>query len=258
LAHVRDTVLDRASLQGGETLLDAGCGEGLIGFGALERGAGHVVFADISRDLLELCRDAAEGLRVADRCTFVRAPVEGLEGVAEASVDVACTRSVLIYVKDKERAFGELFRVLRAGGSRCSSRLTASAWSSSAGVLGVPGDGVSDLAPRVEAVSQSEDPDESRGHRRGADAGGARALRRLPPPAGRGGKGRLADGSRVPPSRKALAAGGPPYQPCPRDSPWMSRGLAASEPRRRQRRGYARGQVRFGHDPGTVPGAWLF
>jgi len=62
LAHVRDKVLDRTWLAPGETLLDAGSGEGLIGFGGLERGAGHVVFADISQDLLELCRVAADGL----------------------------------------------------------------------------------------------------------------------------------------------------------------------------------------------------
>ena len=60
LANVRDKVLDRAELAEGETLLDVGCGEGLIGFGALERGAGHVTFSDISEDLLEVCRAAAE------------------------------------------------------------------------------------------------------------------------------------------------------------------------------------------------------
>src|SRR4026209_1001803 len=60
LGGVRDKVLDRAELAAGETLLDVGCGEGLIGFGALERGAGHVVFSDISDDLLDLCRAGAE------------------------------------------------------------------------------------------------------------------------------------------------------------------------------------------------------
>jgi arsenite methyltransferase len=160
---VRDTVLDRASLDGGETLLDAGCGEGLIGFGALERRAGHVVFADISQDLLDLCRDAAEGLGVADRCSFVRLPVEALEGVTEASVDVACTRSVLIYVKDKERAFGELFRVLRPGGriSVFEPINRFGAQKRTEGFWGFPGDGVADLAARVEAVfARIQPPDD--------------------------------------------------------------------------------------------------
>ena len=86
LAGVRDRVLDGAGLQGGETLLDVGCGEGLIGFGALERGAGHVVFSDISDDLLDFCREAAEALGLAERCTFVPAAADELEAIEDASV----------------------------------------------------------------------------------------------------------------------------------------------------------------------------
>lgn len=37
LYPVRDTVLDKAQLMPGETLLDVGAGDGLIAFGALER-----------------------------------------------------------------------------------------------------------------------------------------------------------------------------------------------------------------------------
>jgi len=52
----------------------------------------------------------------AARCRFVRASVEKLVTVEDASVDAATTRSVLIYVADKQRAFDELYRVLRPGG----------------------------------------------------------------------------------------------------------------------------------------------
>src|SRR5262245_18005341 len=97
LVPMRDKVLDRAALAEGETLLDVGCGEGMVGFGALERGAGRVVFSDISDDLLEFCREAAEALGVADRASFVKAGAADLGGIADASVDVVTTRSVLIY-----------------------------------------------------------------------------------------------------------------------------------------------------------------
>lgn len=116
LVETRDAVLDRAELREGETLLDVGCGEGLIGFGALERGADAVVFSDISTDLLDVCRDAATELDVLDRCRFAKAPAEDLAPVAHESVDVVATRSVLIYVRDKAAAFGEFARVLRPGG----------------------------------------------------------------------------------------------------------------------------------------------
>src|SRR5947207_8645204 len=116
LVPVREKVLDRAGLAEGETLLDVGCGEGLIGFGALERGAGHVVFSDISDDLLDFCRGTARELNVLDRCSFVKAAAEDLREIEDASVDVVTTRSVLIYIADKRAAFAEFGRVLRPGG----------------------------------------------------------------------------------------------------------------------------------------------
>ena len=126
LALWRDRVLTNAGLVEGETLLDVGCGQGLIGFGALERGAGTVVFSDISQDLLELCREAARDLGVSDRCRFMCAFADDLASIEESSVDVVTTRSVLIYVDDKASAFSEFSRVLKpAVGSHSSSPSTA-------------------------------------------------------------------------------------------------------------------------------------
>jgi arsenite methyltransferase len=115
LYPVRDTVLDRARLSPGETLLDVGTGDGLIAFGALERlgPSGRVIFSDISQDLLDHCRAAATAEGLLDRCEFVLAPADDL---GEVTADVITTRSVLIYVKDKERAFREFRRVLKPGG----------------------------------------------------------------------------------------------------------------------------------------------
>lgn len=112
----REKLLDLAELSEGETLLDVGCGEGLIAFGALERGAGTVIFSDISSDLLEFCRQAATDLGLLDRCRFVHASADDLESIDDASVDVVTTRSVLIYVAQKREAFQEFARVLRTGG----------------------------------------------------------------------------------------------------------------------------------------------
>jgi SAM-dependent methyltransferase len=116
LGRIRDEVLDNADFSGGETLLDVGCGDGLIGFGALDRGAAQVVFSDISQDLLDVCASAASDLGVLDRCRFTLASADDLGPISDTSVDVVTTRSVLIYVKDKERAFQEFFRVLRPHG----------------------------------------------------------------------------------------------------------------------------------------------
>lgn len=116
LRGTRDRVLDRVEIAQGEALLDVGCGDGLIAFGALERGAGEVVFADVSGHLLELCRRHAEELGELHRCRFVEAPADRLDKVGSGSVDAVTTRSVLIYVADKPAAFAEFARVLRPGG----------------------------------------------------------------------------------------------------------------------------------------------
>jgi len=160
LGRVRGAVLDSAALAEGETLVDVGCGEGMLAFGALDRGAGHVVFADISEDVLDVCRAAAADTGVSDRCSFVHAGAEELAGIAEVSADVVATRSVLIYVKDKRRAFDEFLRVLKPGGR-------AVAWEpiNRFGLeerrqrfWGFPANGVSDLAERVARVYEEIQP----------------------------------------------------------------------------------------------------
>jgi SAM-dependent methyltransferase len=107
LAPVRDELLDLAEVQPGEVLLDVGCGDGLIGLGALDRGA-RVIFSDISEACLDDCRAIA-----GDAAEYHLASATDL---GDVTADVVTTRSVLIYVADKATAFGEFFRVLRPGG----------------------------------------------------------------------------------------------------------------------------------------------
>jgi arsenite methyltransferase len=117
LDEFRDRVIANATIRVGDEVLDVGTGDGLIGFGALQAvgPTGRVVFSDVSADLLEECERLAAELDVLDRCAFVEASADALP-LADESVDVVTTRSVLIYLMEKEPAFREFHRVLRPGG----------------------------------------------------------------------------------------------------------------------------------------------
>jgi arsenite methyltransferase len=117
LRPVRDKVLGNARLGDGEVLLDVGCGDGLIAFGALDRAPNYrVIFSDVSRDLLDVCEEIAGEMGVLERCRFLEASAEDLSALENGSVDVVTTRSVLIYVQRKQQAFHEIYRVLKPGG----------------------------------------------------------------------------------------------------------------------------------------------
>jgi arsenite methyltransferase len=110
LAPIRERVLDGAAIGPGDVLLDIGCGDGLIGLGALDRGA-DVIFSDVSDALLDDCRAVA-----GDGARYLLADATDLSELADGSVDAVTTRSVLIYVAEKGRAFAEFHRILRPGG----------------------------------------------------------------------------------------------------------------------------------------------
>jgi arsenite methyltransferase len=118
LAPVRERVLANAEPLDGATLLDVGTGDGLIGLAALERvgASGTVIFSDISDALLGHVHAAVSERGLLDRSQFVATGAADLAEIPAGSVDVVTTRSVLIYVSDKARAFEAMHRVLRPGG----------------------------------------------------------------------------------------------------------------------------------------------
>lgn len=117
LAPIRDKVLPGAARQHGDVVLDVGCGDGLLGFGALDLlgPTGRIVLSDVSADLLEQCThlldEAGDG-----RGSAVEAALPHLAAAKNQTTDVLVLRSVLIYVHDKARAFQALHRDRRQGG----------------------------------------------------------------------------------------------------------------------------------------------
>jgi arsenite methyltransferase len=130
LVQWRDGVLRRARIKPGDTVLDVGTGDGLVGLAALHLVGprGHVVFSDVSPQLLDLCRRTVEEAGVEAAASYVLASAEALAEIPDTSVDVVTTRSVLMHIDDRAAAFRAFRRVLRPGGRlSCFESLAARA-----------------------------------------------------------------------------------------------------------------------------------
>jgi arsenite methyltransferase len=105
-----------APIRPGETVLDIGSGAGMDLLLAARRvgPAGRAIGVDMTDGMVERARQsaAAAGLRQVEvrKGDATRLPVQ------DASVDVVISNGVLNLVPEKEKAFSEIFRVLRPGG----------------------------------------------------------------------------------------------------------------------------------------------
>ncbi len=105
-----------APLVAGETVLDIGCGAGTDLLLAARRvgPGGHA----IGIDMTEAMRDRARGS--ADAAGLTNVEVRQADATAlplpDASVDIVISNGVLNLVPEKEKAFAEIYRVLRPGG----------------------------------------------------------------------------------------------------------------------------------------------
>jgi trans-aconitate 2-methyltransferase len=106
-----EDVLDRLTLRGDETVLDAGCGPGRVTKRLLERlPHGHVIAVDASEEMVEHARNALP----TGRTTVRRADLTELE--LNEPVDAVFSNAVFHWVLDQDHLFACMHAALRPGG----------------------------------------------------------------------------------------------------------------------------------------------
>ncbi len=109
-----------AGLKPGETVVDLGCGGGLDVFLAAAKvgPTGKAIGIDMTPEMLDLARrNAAQGSggKPIANVEFYRATIDRLP-LPDASVDCVISNCVINLAPDKRAVFGEIARVLKAGG----------------------------------------------------------------------------------------------------------------------------------------------
>lgn len=121
LEAVRDVILVYAEIQPYETVIDIGCGTGLLAFKALELQdcKGKVIFSDMFKDCLDDCKQILDEAGIKEGFEILQSPVEHI-ALPESSVHKALMRSVLVHVMNKQPAINEIYRILKPGGKFCA------------------------------------------------------------------------------------------------------------------------------------------
>jgi SAM-dependent methyltransferase len=80
--HTSRTIAEALEIEPSDTVIDVGCGSGVLSFVSARLGAAHVIGCDISEEAIEVARRNAERLGVADRVEFrvgsLLEPVRGM------------------------------------------------------------------------------------------------------------------------------------------------------------------------------------
>ncbi len=114
LAQLR-SLTDGLDLAADQLLVDLACGAGGPGLWAAKESGARLVGVDLSPVAVERAVEQAAAVGMAARATFGQGTFEAT-GLAPGSADAAMTVDALQYAPDKERALGEIARILRPGG----------------------------------------------------------------------------------------------------------------------------------------------
>lgn len=116
LKAAQDKLMEMASLQPGEKVLETACGTGLVTLRAAKAVGpdGEVLATDLSEGMLEIAKSMANQSGI-DNVSFLRMDAEDLE-VEDDYYDAAISALGVMYVPDPVQSLKEKYRTLKAEG----------------------------------------------------------------------------------------------------------------------------------------------
>ncbi|MBP1631262.1 MAG: arsenite S-adenosylmethyltransferase [Bacteroidetes bacterium] len=106
-----------ANIKEGDTVLDLGSGAGNDAFIArsIVGEKGKVIGIDMTPEMINRATQNNHKLGY-ENVEFVLGEIEEMQGVSDGTIDVVISNCVMNLVQNKEKAFKEVFRVLKSGG----------------------------------------------------------------------------------------------------------------------------------------------
>jgi sterol 24-C-methyltransferase len=102
-------------LKRGDQALDIGCGRGRVALHLATYAGAHVTGINIEPSQVKNAEEFARRSGLAGQCCFVQGSLNEALPFGDASFDAVYQIQAFTYVKNKEKVFAEIFRVLRPG-----------------------------------------------------------------------------------------------------------------------------------------------
>lgn len=112
---IAEQILIKCSITDGKCL-DAGCGTGALGRAMAKISDMEMIFFDKSSQMLELAKGYASDEGITHKSTFLEGDIHSIE-IESNYLDLVISRGSSPFWDDWHKAYGEILRVLKEGGS---------------------------------------------------------------------------------------------------------------------------------------------
>lgn len=114
LYYIRDLILSNSKIKKNSTVLDLGCGLGLLGIKVIEalNGSGTVILLDSDKKCIEKCEELLKNKKIYSGYKLIVSDCIKMP-IDSCSVDNIVIRSVLSHIDQKEKLINECYRIMK-------------------------------------------------------------------------------------------------------------------------------------------------